>query len=307
MTGRRERAEEVIERCPEWFHSIELAPGITTPGRKSAAAWQEDLAKIRLPDLHNKTVLDIGAYDGFFSFAAEQRGASRVVALDHYIWYANMVEYMKDWRESWKTGIPVPPPHASRHWRPAELPGRLPFDAAREVLESRVEPIVGDFMTMDLSSLGRFDVVLFLGVLYHLEEPLQAMRRLASVVAPGGLAVIETEAVEVPGLGHAAFCEFFPGSELNNDPSNWWAPNAKALEGLCKAAGFREATVIIEPPKPPAPPPPAPPARRGLKKRVRSAMKHLLYDPLPEPAVNNEPANTPLPRLRYRAIAHARL
>jgi tRNA (mo5U34)-methyltransferase len=299
MAGTRERAEEIIRLCPEWYHSIELAPGVITPGRAPAEVWERELVNLRLPDLRGKSVLDIGAYDGFFSFAAERLGASRVTALDHYVWAADMVEYMKDWRKSRAADSPIPPPHESRHWRPDELPGRRPFDAARSILGSRVEPVVGDFMTMDLAGLGRFDVVLFLGVLYHLEEPLRAMRRLATVVAPGGLAVIETEAVELPGLGDAAFCEFFPGRELNNDPSNWWAPNAKALEGLCRAAGFREVILLTSPPRPPSPP---------LAKRLRTATRRLIIEShIPKRLGYKEGAETPIPKMHYRAIAHARL
>jgi tRNA (mo5U34)-methyltransferase len=60
--------------------------------------------------------------------------------------------------------------------------------------------------------------------------------------------VIETAAMEVPVPGDGAFFEFYPGAELNNDPSNWWSPNAKALEGLCKAAGFREVRILTKRP-----------------------------------------------------------
>ena len=295
----RARAEEVIRSCPEWYHSIELAPGIATPGRNTVEYWQSELANLQLPDLHGKSVLDIGAYDGFFSFAVERLGAARIAALDHYVWYTDMAEYMKDWRESKRTGAPLPPPHESRHWRPEELPGRRPFDAARAMLGSKVEPVVGDFMTMDLKRLGRFDVVLFLGVLYHLEEPLRAMRRVASVTAPGGLAVIETEAIEVPGLEHKAIWEFFPGRELNNDPTNWWVPNAKALEGLCRAAGFVEVNLKTTPPQPP---------RRSLRSRLSAALKHFIYAPqaLVKQGYPNKIDARPL-IMRYRAIAHARL
>jgi tRNA (mo5U34)-methyltransferase len=235
---------EIETECPEWFHSIELEPGRFTPGRKTPAVLDWELAQLRLPDLHGKSVLDIGAYDGFFSFAAEKLGASRVVALDHYMWSTDMASYMSDWRETKRTGQPLPAPHESRHWRPRELPGRKPFDLARRALGSHVEPVVGDFMTMDLAALGQFDVVLFLGVLYHLEDPLGAVRRLRSVTAPGGLAIIETESMEIPLLGSRAVCEFFPGQELNNDPSNWWSPNAGAIAGMCRAAGFREAVAF---------------------------------------------------------------
>jgi tRNA (mo5U34)-methyltransferase len=297
MTTIEDQAAEAIRSNPEWYHSIELAPGIVTPGRSPIEVWQKELDDLCLPDLAGKSVLDIGAYDGFFSFAAERLGAARVTALDHYVWSADMVEYMKDWRESQQTGAPLPPPHESRHWNPRGLPGRRPFDAARSVLGSRVEPLVGDFMTMDLHSLGQHDVVLFLGVLYHMEEPLRAMRRVASVTAPGGLAVIETAAVEVPGLEDSAFCEFYPGQEFNNDPTNWWAPNAKALEGLCEAAGFREVTLLTKPPGQPD---------KSLSMRLSSAMKHLLFEThLPQKFGREE--RTELQKMHYRAIAHARL
>jgi tRNA (mo5U34)-methyltransferase len=245
----REQAEAVLRACPEWYHSIELAPGIVTPGRAPLEHWEAALRSLQLPDLHGKSVLDIGAYDGFFSFAVERLGAARVVALDHYVWSADMAAYLRDWRESQRTGAALPSIHESRHWQPDTMPGRRAFDAAREILGSKVEVVVGDFMTMDLGDLGRFDVVLFLGVLYHMENPLGAMRRVASVTAPDGLAVIETEAMEIPGFEERALCEFFPGTELNNDPSNWWAPNAKALAGLCNAAGFRDVNILAPRPK----------------------------------------------------------
>ena len=278
MDNLRDRAEQVIKLFPEWFHSIDLAPGIVTPGRRTLAQQEELLAGL---NLRGKSVLDVGAYDGYFSFAAERMGASRVVALDHYVWLADMTEYMKDWRESKRTGAALPAPHESRHWRPHELPGRRPFDAARQILDSKVEPVLGDFMTMDLSSLGQFDVVLFLGVLYHLEEPLTALRKVRSLTAPGGLVVIQTMAVEIPGLENVAFAEFFPGRELNNDPTNWWAPSAKALEGMCKAAGYCEFAIV---------------SRLPRMRRIRvAALKHLLFM-----------SNTEYPRQRYSATAHAR-
>src|SRR3954447_6409755 len=66
-----------------WFHSIELEPGFVTPGRADTSA---QLQRLHLPDLRGKTVLDVGAWDGFFSFEAERRGAARVVAVDTFSW-----------------------------------------------------------------------------------------------------------------------------------------------------------------------------------------------------------------------------
>lgn len=275
--------DDILKQCPEWFHSIDLGSGIVTPGRKSKATLDRELEQLRLPDLRGKSVLDVGAYDGYFSFACEERGASRVVALDWYVWSVDMAAYMEDWRSSKTTGAPLPAPIESRHYKPDILPGKKPFDLAHRLRKSKVEPVVGDLMTMDLAPLGMFDVVLYLGVLYHMEEPLTSMRRLRSVVTPGGLAVIETEAVEVPGLDRA-YCEFFPGQELNNDPSNWWAPNAKALEGLGRAAGFREMVVFENAPA--------------------TAARRQLLTTLLRGAVSG---NFELPVNRYRAYAHARV
>ena len=178
-------AEEVLRTCPEWFHSIELTPGIVTPGRTTIDNLEQQLQSLQLPDLAGKSVLDIGAYDGFFSFAVERLGAARVTSLDHYVWSTDMVEYMKDWRESAAQGAPLPAPHESRHWHPDELPGRRPFDAARGIARKQCRAGRGRLHDdgPDGAWPGQFDVVLFLGTLYHMEEPLTAIRRLASVTA----------------------------------------------------------------------------------------------------------------------------
>ena len=282
MTEATERARRILDEFPEWYHSIELADGLVTPGRAPLAVWQAQLERLALPDLHGKTVLDIGAYDGFFSFAAEKKGAARVVALDHYVWSCDLPAYMRERTEAARTGRTVPPPHETAHWRPDELPGKRGFDAVRAHFASKVEPVVGDFMTIDPARVGRFDVVLFLGVLYHMEDPLGALRRVREFTAPGGLAIIETEAVEVPALSDGAFCEFFSADQLNHDPTNWWAPNARAFEGLCTAAGFRSVKLL---------PPTVPPTPAGrLKSQVREALIGLRLGTR---------------RFRYRLAAHA--
>jgi tRNA (mo5U34)-methyltransferase len=128
-----------------------------------------------------------------------------------------------------------------RYWDRDRLLGKRSFDRARAALGSRVEPVVADFMECDLHEVGSFDIVLFLGVLYHMREPLRALTRLRSVTDE--CAVIETAAIEVPGLD-GPFVEFVPGYEMNNDPTNWYFPTEAAVVGMCRAAGFASVEAI---------------------------------------------------------------
>ena len=73
---------------------------------------------------------------------------------------------------------PITGSDATDFWLP-DLPGRRGFDFAHAALGSRVEPVVADFATVDLHALGAFDVVLYLGVLYHMKEPLTCSRHRA--------------------------------------------------------------------------------------------------------------------------------
>jgi tRNA (mo5U34)-methyltransferase len=185
----------------DWYHSIELRPGITTPGR---AAERNVLPYLGLPeDLSGMSVLDIGCWDGFFSFECERRGAKRVVATD--VW---------------------------------ETLGREAFDFARAELGSSVEPVQASVYDLP-DALGgeRFSLVLFLGVLYHLKHPLLAIEKVAEVTAPGALAIVET-AVDAEQLMDRPMMAFYPGDELNHDPTNWWTPNVPALASMLEVSGF---------------------------------------------------------------------
>src|SRR3954469_14991055 len=132
-----------------WYHAIELRPGLRTPGLDDP---RERLGMLRVPDdLSGRDVLDVGAWDGFFSFEAERRGARRVVAADSFAWNG----------ANWST--------------------KEGFELAREALGSRVEDADVDVMDLDPLALGTFDLVLCLGVLYHLRDPLGGLERV-----PGG-------------------------------------------------------------------------------------------------------------------------
>jgi tRNA (mo5U34)-methyltransferase len=98
---------------------------------------------------------------------------------------------------------------------------------------------------MDLApeKIGTFDIVLFLGVLYHLRHPLLALERIASVTA--GLLILET-VVDMVGFKRPAMA-FYPDRELNNDPTNWWGPNIPAVEGMLRAVGFSRVEAVTPP------------------------------------------------------------
>ena len=155
-----------------WYHTIDLGNGVVTKGDSA----QDDGTAI-LPDVAGRSVLDIGAWDGKYSFLAEQAGARRVVALDHYAWGVDFAARGAYWAECIQNGtLPDQSRDETDFWQP-DLPGRRGFELAKAALGSTVEPLVADFQTVDLEEVGQFDVVLYLGVLYHMREPLTCLER----------------------------------------------------------------------------------------------------------------------------------
>jgi tRNA (mo5U34)-methyltransferase len=186
-----------------WFHTIDLGDGILTPGHKNTP---KEVAYLHLPaDLSGKSVLDIGAYDGFYSFEAERRGAKRVVAADHMVW----------------------------NWPGSDARGN--FELAHQVLGSSVETLEMTVEDMNLETVGStFDVVLFLGVLYHAPDPLGYLSNLRSVTAE--VAIIETavDMLDIPVPAAA----YYQGATMNGDASNNFGPNPAAVKGMLLDVGF---------------------------------------------------------------------
>lgn len=193
----------------DWYHSIELRPGIITPG---VAGERNVLSVLGLPeDLSGLSVLDVGCWDGFFSFECERRGAARVVATD--VW---------------------------------EAMGRDAFDFARAELGSRAEPLEASVYDLPEKLGGeRFGLVLFLGVLYHLRHPLLAVEKISEVTAPGGRVIVET-VVDAASLMDRPLMAFYPGDEMNSDPTNWWAPNIPAVGAMLETSGFGDVTSRVQ-------------------------------------------------------------
>jgi tRNA (mo5U34)-methyltransferase len=224
-----------------WYHAIDLGAGVVTPGIKSVEVIDHEWRLFGLRRLSGQSVLDIGGADGAYAFRAERAGASRVAVLDHYVWSIDPDAYGRFYQQQVNAGVTPPAPHETDMWDPAHLPARWRFDTARQLLNSKVQAIVADFMDCDLAVIGTWDVVLYLGVLYHMEDPVRALRRVAAVTRRQ--AIVETEAMVIAGHPEPLW-RFFPGGELNHDRSNWWAPNLAALLGAIAVAGFRDAEVL---------------------------------------------------------------
>ena len=197
---------------PDWYHKIDLGNGLVTPGRDYEPIWSVCQATMDQIDFTGKRVLDIGACDGKWSFAAEQRGAAMVVAVD-------LFDYALD---------------------------RFMF--CKRVLRSGVAPLYNVSVYDLIDSLGRylapadapfapysnkFDVVLFFGVLYHLRDPLLALAQVRSVVKNDGVVLLETAYAYQE---ERSVMIFHGGSRKRfyNDPTTWWLPSEPALLEMCE-------------------------------------------------------------------------
>jgi tRNA (mo5U34)-methyltransferase len=108
------------------------------------------------------------------------------------------------------------------------------FEIARAHLAPSVEVLDIDLPDMTESTVGRFDIVLFAGVLYHLRHPLAVLERLAVLALETFIVETHLDAADVPRPAMI----FYPGSELANDHTNWWGPNRACVKAMLRDVGF---------------------------------------------------------------------
>jgi tRNA (mo5U34)-methyltransferase len=186
-----------------WWHSFEMPDGTTIPGVCSVESLRNRIGQFPIPqDLRGKRVLDIGAWDGWFSFEMERRGAE-VLAIDNW--------------------------------------DNPRFHEARAMLNSRVEYRQMDMYELTPERVGRFDIVLFMGVLYHLKHPLLALERVCALTTD--LAAVDSFVLREehrPGadVSRRPVMEFYETSEFGGQTDNWVAPSLSCLEAFCRTAGF---------------------------------------------------------------------
>jgi tRNA (mo5U34)-methyltransferase len=201
-----------------WHQGWDIFDGVRVPGRNPV----EELCEyVQLPkDMTGMRVLDIGAWHGCFSFECERRGAKEILAYS------------------------------------LENPEKEGFNKLKAILGSKVQYQLGSVYELSRDKVGEFDIVLFLGVLYHLRYPLLAFDKIRNVCK--GTCFVEThvcdncfipagktsrEAVTLeeisPLLLNTPIWQFYKYKELNDDISNWFGPNICAVINAMETSGFR--------------------------------------------------------------------
>jgi len=217
----REEIERRVREAGDWFHNLDLQGVRTAPahflGDFPAVKWKR-FAHALPQDMTGKSVLDIGCNAGFYSFEMKRRGASRVVGVEFDDYYLRQARF------------------------------------AAEVLGC--EDV--EFRRMSVYDVGalreRFDLVLFLGLVYHLRHPLLALDLIHEHVAKDLLVYqsmhrgsVEVEPLEAdydfwdtdiferPGYPRLHFVEH----KYSHDETNWWVPNAACSAAMLRSAGFQ--------------------------------------------------------------------
>lgn len=203
----------------KYWHTFDF-PEFKTEGKDNTP---EKLKWIHLPEsLGGKSVLDIGCWDGYFSFTAEKRGAKRVLAVDSSQWCWN-------------------PDYVVMNDDIIMQNGKAGFLEAHSALKSKVESKDMEIVDITKKNVGTFDIVLCLGILYHMKDPFFIVRNLYEIT--NEKLIIETHLdgnyLSVPAM------IFYPTNELSNDHNNWWGMNALCMIKMLEAVGFKNIRMSI--------------------------------------------------------------
>ncbi len=221
MATAAERARRTNETIGSvrWYHSIEIAPGVVTPG---AFDLRPIMGRLPWPEVRGRRCLDIGTYDGFFAFELERRGASEVLAVD--------IAGHEDW--DWEQHVRARGPEYLRQVMGPEVGAG--FEVAHKLLGSRVRRQHVSVYELDPTSLGEFDVVVCGSLLLHLRDPLRALDAIASVCRGEFLCMNQVEL----GLTLIHPRRALTRLDGTSGVTQWWLPNRAGNRQLLRAAGF---------------------------------------------------------------------
>jgi tRNA (mo5U34)-methyltransferase len=190
-----------------WFHSIDLGNGVVTKGLKSRDVLQAEFHRMLLTEesLKGRRVLDIGCNDGFMSLACERLGAD-VVAIDGVA----------------TDGLKL----------------------IRKRLKPRFRFYAMDLMSPSFYELGRFDVILYSGIIYHTPFPFEQLLRLATACKHDATAIIETAVIDIPGREDEATLSFNFNGTTSADLTSPCFPSVPWMQQALARVGFSKVEVV---------------------------------------------------------------
>ena len=201
----------------EWYHTLELAPGVETPGWNDTRPIVDRLGLA--PSLAGLRCLDVGTFDGFWAFEMERRGASEVVAID----------ILDPDRWDWPLDSEPEVVAAVGHRKA----GGRGFEIARRELGSSVRRLERSVYDLDEAEVGRFDLIFLGSLLVHLRDPVRALERLRAVCAG---TMIVMDGID---LLLSLVLPRRPVATLDGSGRPWWwTPNQAGLARLIEAGGF---------------------------------------------------------------------
>ena len=219
----RTLAQQITQQ-EQWYHTMELLPGVVTPG------WFDTrplVARLPIPTtLEGKRCLDVGTFDGFWAFEMERRGAAEVLAID--------VLDPKAW--DWPVNS-APDTVRTIGERKARGEG---FELAKAALASGVVRRELSVYDLDPVETGAFDFIYVGSLLLHLQNPVRALERIRTVCRGTALLVDAIDSTL------SALLPRWPVATLDGlGRPWWWKPNTAALRRMVEAAGFE----VVEQPR----------------------------------------------------------
>ncbi|MDI9433119.1 MAG: hypothetical protein QM570_15490 [Planctomycetota bacterium] len=234
--------QERIKAVPYWYHRIELPDGTVTPGWSPLRAERYSIPA----DLTGKRVLDIGAWDGYWTWDALKRGAAEVVAID---------DFSDDLgrgivRNGWETFDLCREAFGFRNAGNQTDDGIFVNDKGQSVVRTKMSVYDIGIDNHGFALAKPFDIVFFFGTIYHLKHPLLALEQIASVCK--GSIYIESAVCDDyspyrggVGRGFANYemvAEFYPQDQCSANPSNWWCPTLQCLGAMVESVGFKDVS-----------------------------------------------------------------
>lgn len=218
--------ESAVADNRAWYHTIDLAPGVSTPG---VADLRQVVGRVLPADLEGRRALDVATFDGFWAFEMEKRGAT-VSAID-----VDEIQHA-EW------------PPVSRERLEAQI-GELGielgkgFRIAADALGSSVERVVCNVYDLDADAIGGPVDFAFCGaLLLHLRDPVGALERVRSALRPGGeLRLLEPVSPRLTLRSPRRPAAAFQPLETN---FVWWTPNLAALKAWVRTAGFEDVRFL---------------------------------------------------------------